>query len=787
MESLKTYRTIWQQYGPSSANCSLEISAQDSDVSVCVILLMEAGMVSSLDLISARFLYGLVELNQAEKTDDNLQLFLVLLFASLGAGSVKFGSKNEKGDIDIYNDAHRLMDMGYSLLSSASSDSSQGLLLSYIDARFPDGFKTIISHVVAAFIEDKPLNNYSSLLELSDNVDDGVSTGRPIILDNSIDAAGFYFRKFHGCEAAIEEFLKMRCRQQTDDFDEKKVAESLEDVINTSPLTFSADSREPWKMELNTRQQVSLAMAARNPFTVITGGPGTGKTTIVVNLIRILRRLHGIGVGDVRLAAPTGRAAARLQESVQAGLASIQGDPEKDINLKNDLQFMDLRGQTLHSLLKYQSYKSAFTLNYYNKVPARLIIIDEVSMVDIVMFRRLMEAMDDNTHIVLLGDRNQLPSVEAGAVLGELASVFYDDMGECNSLSVTSLNYLKRVLPECNGIGDLKPFEGKHTFLDRLVVLTESRRSVREIREVSDAVNSGNPDNVNLQSPIVLPVVRVDEKPGKSVWSEVESGAEVGCRFVKTDGMSGRDGLESVLRAWATEFYLTVNERSGKLDYRGILDEIFTLNNDEPAVFSRIIKPNIDGNTELNPLYVLLKNAFSFLALARCLALVKKGIFGTEGINKYLQDYLYKKLEPVRNTGSRPFAGLFSGLPIMISHNNYKLRLFNGDVGVVVKLGSGYKVFFERYGRFECFDYGNLPPHQPAFAMTVHKSQGSEFDNLLLILPEARNQLMTREILYTGITRARKFVGIYGTTEILNECIKGEVNRKSGLGERLIK
>ena len=121
----------------------------------------------------------------------------------------------------------------------------------------------------------------------------------------------------------------------------------------------------------------------------------------------------------------------------------------------------------------------------------------------------------------------------------------------------------------------------------------------------------------------------------------------------------------------------------------------------------------------------------------------------------------------------------------MINRNDKPLGLFNGDVGLMVKMGTGYKTVFARYGQFELFEYSHLPVHQLAFAMTVHKSQGSEYDNVLLVLPDHRSQLMTREILYTGLTRAKSYVGIYGSRVMLDECIRGKVRRSGGLGARL--
>jgi exodeoxyribonuclease V alpha subunit len=170
---------------------------------------------------------------------------------------------------------------------------------------------------------------------------------------------------------------------------------------------------------------------------------------------------------------------------------------------------------------------------------------------------------------------------------------------------------------------------------------------------------------------------------------------------------------------------------------------------------------------------------FEYLDQARVLTLLRDGPFGAAGINAFLQQFLCPLLDP----GGK--AALFGGMPLMITANDYRHRVFNGEVGVVVHIGESYYAAFRRMGGFELLSCSALPYSEPAFAVTVHKAQGAENDNVLIVVPPAENQLMTRELLYTALTRARYFVGVFGTELMLRRCIEQEVQRKSGIGPLL--
>lgn len=162
---------------------------------------------------------------------------------------------------------------------------------------------------------------------------------------------------------------------------------------------------------------------------------------------------------------------------------------------------------------------------------------------------------------------------------------------------------------------------------------------------------------------------------------------------------------------------------------------------------------------------------FVYLNQCRILTLVRNGKRGCDQINILLQKYLQPFLDKKNNYK------VFAGMPVMILSNDYKRNLFNGDIGIVLKINHRYYVGFKRLGYFEIFDYAELPENTSAFASTVHKSQGSEFDHVLVILPEYENRLMSREIIYTALTRAKYFVGIYGSEDILKKCIQTRIIR----------
>lgn len=407
-----------------------------------------------------------------------------------------------------------------------------------------------------------------------------------------------------------------------------------------------ADSPEEKGLEAKQKEAVR-AVPQRN-FLIVTGGPGTGKTYTAAHMIKKIMRLHPDW--EIALAAPTGKAAKRLEESL-----ALNG-------------IGDLSGQTLHRLLGIRNATLTAVYNHENQLPYDLILVDEISMVDIHLFAALLDAVSDKTNVILLGDSNQLPSVEAGAVLADLVNES-DSAAEHGSW-----------------LGNLKA---------STICLNTTRRTENEImRAVFEKIKNGD-------TSVVDDLSEDDSSP---------------VRFV------------------------TVPE-----DER----EAF-------AFLRNFLKEYID-NTEFAPVPDS-QNQTKILTVNRT------GFWGCKNINDILEDY---------------FGYQRNGTPIIVTGNIYEHNLFNGDCGWLEG---------DKEKKMVTSDKGEIPirlldgNYETAFAVTIHKSQGSEYKNVIIILPpEADNALLSREIIYTGVTRAKEKITVVGRKSVFEAALKRRIFRCSGL------
>jgi len=524
----------------------------------------------------------------------------------------------------------------------------------------------------------------------------------PLILSETKGRKLLYFQKFY----LHEKFLRLRIEALLTAEPAFKIPEStieayLEDIY--SPQLSVRVSKGGLPIERDKHQVEAIRLSLRSQFSIISGGPGTGKTFLMVNIIRCLMRA-GIGAEEILLGAPTGRAAQRMTEAIQYNINTIKGLSEDDKGLLN------LKGSTLHKILRYRSYDHGFYYGEGNPLPASVIILDEVSMVDVVMMEKFLRAVDPTrTKLIFLGDKDQLPSVEAGAVFAEMS----------------------------DGIR-------AERFKGRLTVLEKVYRSGANLLRLAKQINRGiAPEYSTLPFDSALQL-----KPDK--WA-----------FAQNDGVRA---WRNHIRLWTDYHYLKpING-----DSRSFKDLIWEACGMDHA-----------GLLNSDPGQEILGEIFNRVGSARVLSLVRNGIYGCTGINREVADYLSLEFGP----SAWIKEGYFSGAVIMITRNDYSKEVFNGDVGVVIREGRGvYRAFFPRSGSYITFSMDLLPPWELAFAMTVHKSQGSEFDDVLLVLPEDEaHRLLTREIVYTGITRAKKRLIIYGTESGLNNALERQIERQSGL------
>ena len=465
--------------------------------------------------------------------------------------------------------------------------------------------------------------------------------GRPLVLDN---AGRLYLRRYWEYEKALAEGILMR-----------------------------SDSQTPAAPRTGDLQELAIETALARRFVVISGGPGTGKTTTV---LKILERMVSQPGGEnlrIALAAPTGKAAARLQETLLAG----GGNGVRQDRLPKS-------ASTLHRLLGPRRNSVYFRHDAKNPLPVDLVVVDEASMVPLTMMAKLFAALPHRANVILLGDRDQLSSVEPGAVLGDIARAASEPGPLHGSLVVLDKNYRfgneSNIFAICNAVR-----EG-------------------EIEQALKILNSGErPDVISGRTP---PPLQVAERLRQRVIA----------------------GYSACLRA------------------------------PDPA------------------------EALKEFKKFRVLCALRTGPYGVESLNRTIEKILREEglVSGAQNT--------YAGMPILITQNDYQLRLYNGDIGILLPdpaNGSLLVWFIGEDGGIRRVPPARLPEYEPAFVMTVHKSQGSEFDNVLLILPDKESPVLTRELVYTGLTRARSRVEVWFQESVLRAAIARAIQRGSGLRDRL--
>ncbi len=445
-------------------------------------------------------------------------------------------------------------------------------------------------------------------------------------------------------------------------------------------------------------QMFAVLLAVSRRFAVISGGPGTGKTTSVVKVLALL--LQQQPNMHIRLAAPTGKAAARLLDSIRTLKATLKLD-------KNILARIPDQATTLHRLLGFDGRQ--FRHSHENPLILDCIVIDEASMIDLPLMARLLAALPDSVRVILLGDRDQLSSVEAGNVLGDItghghpvcySSQWLDYVERFTGLKSTGLVAANNATPISNSIALLKT---SFRFDDK-----------GGIGKLAKLINTGNGE----QALAWLQECNSDQID----WIEFEQGS-----LQKT----------AVARS-IEEFshYLQCTEISQAL-----------------TKFDRF----------------------------RILCTTNIGELGIEQINQRIANRL-KTAHLIVN------ANEFHGKPILITENDYELELYNGDIGLLWNNDQGeLRAWFRQSdNRLRNIPVRSLPNHSPAWAMTIHKSQGSEFQQVLIVLPEHENHPgLSRELLYTGITRAREKVILHGSSRVFLQACSRRVQRSSGLAEKL--
>ena len=417
-------------------------------------------------------------------------------------------------------------------------------------------------------------------------------------------------------------------------------------------------------------QRKAAKAASEQAFTIITGGPGTGKTTTVLKILALLQELNG-GKLEIALAAPTGKAAMRLQQSLIAGKPSLPLDDGMLDSIPETVS-------TLHRLLGPIKQSNQFRHHVNKPLSCDLLVVDESSMIDVAMMSKLLDALHPAARLILLGDKDQLASVESGAVLNDL----------CVSL------------PE-------------HT-----IELKKTWRFSGPIKALAEAINT---------------------QQSELAWSLLTSEST-------TENTTANSIVRRLDETWMDAI---------QAHYQPYIDQISQSNN-----------PNA---------------ALSIFSQFQVLAAVRLGAFGVVGINQAFERRL--------NMGRmQTHHAWYHGKPIMITRNDPSLGLFNGDIGICLKDDNAQllNVWFEGSdGHCRAIVPARLPQYETVYAMTIHKSQGSEFDHVMIVLPDKPVPLLSRELLYTAVTRAKSNVDIAASEAVFKYTVSQQVVRNSGIKSKI--
>lgn len=495
-------------------------------------------------------------------------------------------------------------------------------------------------------LEKQILGNTDLVLQVGEQESEEV---RPLVLSGN----NLYLQKYYSYERRLaEQVAELAAARNSPDL----IKEHLESLF-------------PGETIESSDQMKAAVTAMERSFLVVNGGPGTGKTTTVVKMLALLLLHQDQGL-RIALAAPTGKASMRLSESVAGALTYL--------DLPSDVQeSIPGTALTLHRLLGVKKHSPQFRHNHYNPLPYDVVVVDEASMVDLAMMSKLVDAMKAGTRLILLGDKDQLASVESGAVLADFIES----------------------LPESS------------------VELQKTYRFDYNIKALATSINTAD---------------------HSSVWEQITAGVENVSHLLETD-------LSSYIAKKYGEYLSFV--QGGPPADEARIKEIFT---------------------RFNKFQVLCGESYTE--------------FGVNNVNKVVERRLALAGFNCKH------GDWYNGRPVLITQNDYGLNLYNGDIGICLwdRQLSGYRVWFERgEGKVTSCVPSLLPTHETVYAMTIHKSQGSEFEEVLIVLPKEDNRVLSRELIYTAVTRAKKAVTIMGEASVIRSALLRQHQRQSGLHQMI--
>ncbi|RUL78426.1 exodeoxyribonuclease V subunit alpha [Dyella choica] len=556
------------------------------------------------------------------------------------------------------------------------------------------------------------------------------SHGMPAAAPLVLDGRRLYLRRYWNYECRVAEGIAARLGESM------LPAQALHEELRRL-FPARADDHVNWP-------RVACALAARGAFSVITGGPGTGKTTTVVRLLGLLQTLHlrqQAAPLRIRLAAPTGKAAARLNASIARQIALL--DVEESVRVAIPLQV-----ETLHRLLGARPDSRRYAHDSRHPLHVDVLVVDEASMIDLEMMAAVLDALPPHARLILIGDKDQLASVEAGAVLGELGR-----RAEQGCYSEATANWLQEASSD-----DVAAYvqEGAQALDQHIAMLRSSHRfdAASGIGQLASAVNAGDATAVNAL---------LGSASGDIAWVA----SSVSAASIEALVMHRQAGQLA---------------ESGPQGFRYYLDRL------------RQHRPALDADDASYRLWA--HEVLEAFNRYQVLCAVRHGPCGVEQLNRDVASTLLGAglIEADR--------GWYEGRPVMMTRNDYSLGLMNGDVGMTLRMrgvdgelrlhvafpiarGTSSETPQNDHAPVRCVLPSRLGDVETVYAMTVHKSQGSEFEHTALVLPEDAPAVLTRELLYTGITRARRWLTLVGTQAAIEHALAQRTRRYSGLAQRL--
>ena len=505
----------------------------------------------------------------------------------------------------------------------------------------------------------------------------GVDDVKPLLLRGD----ELSFRRFFQYERDIEQWFRERSMTGTE-VDSHRVLEKLNEL-----LPEDGDDEVNWK-------RVALILSLHKPCLIISGGPGTGKTTTIASMIRLHQELTKNSL-RIALAAPTGKAAGRMSESLR-NVYDERGWRDDYID-----ELMSAEAFTLHRLLNQVQTRGLLPSTESRYLPYDLIIVDEASMIDLHLMHRLVRHTAPTTRLILLGDKDQLVSVEAGSVFSDVCTKQSNQFSDetCGLLAEYGIGGLER--------SDAPPVPG-----DMIVYLTKSYRFHEHsgIGSLASAIKTNESRRVELQK-------RFDASDRLAI---------VPFRYEKED---------------IAFFQNRFRERVQLMEHQA-----------DPNEMIRMWKQEI------------------------WLTALRRGQTGSDQLNRMLEESYLSKASAFRRSG------WYHGRYVMITQNDYTLGVFNGDTGVCVHMGDGsFRVFIESGSDLKSFHPDRLKEYKPAYFLTVHKSQGSEFSHVRMVLPAEETPVLTKELLYTAVTRSRDQFTLHGDLAMFSDAIQRPAVRFTGL------